>query len=308
MRHIPEEELHAYLDQALSRSQCIEIETHLAVCYACQGDRDAIAALRDRTTRLLGLAAPVRVRVPAWTELEGQAMVRRQQRPWRRLGVWAASVAGAVLAGWGLRTLSYPQPNPLAFRPEAPAIFAVNPAPVPVQTVANTPVEPTTPAFGADDDGVRLVGGRPRSSEPAAPAPGPVTVSRSLTLPGDWSPMNLAEAEAETGGLVPRISTLPVLQVQVRTAGEGRPLLLVTQTHPTGEPVYTVEGPVSLVADIISSQLAAGTGFSSSEPSRSLPDYLESGGLVRRTSRVVAVFGKLPVDSLNTLAAGVVLK
>ena len=306
MRHIPEEELHAYLDQALSRSQCIEIETHLAVCHACQGDRNAIAALRDRTTRLLGLAAPVRVRVPAWTELEGQAMVRRQQRPWRRLGVWAASVAGAVLAGWGLRTLSYPQPNPLAFRPEAPAIFAVNPAPVPVQTVANTPVESETPAFGADDD-ARLVGSRPRSPEPAAPAPGPVTVSRSLTLSGDWSAMNLAEAEEETGGLVPRISSLPVLQVQMRTTGEGRPLMLVTQTQPTGERVYTVEGPVSLVADLISSQLAAGS-FSSSEPSRSLPDYRESSGLVRRTSRVVAVFGKLPVDSLNTLAAGVVLK
>jgi hypothetical protein len=305
VRHIPEEELHAYLDQALSRSQCIEIETHLAVCYPCQGDRDAIAALRDRTTRLLGLAAPVRVRVPAWTELEGQAIVRRQQRPWRRLGIWAASVAGAVLAGWGLRTLSYPQPSPLAIRPEAPAIFAVNPAPVPVQTVANTPVEPTTPAFGADDDGV---GGRPRSPESAAPAPGPVTVSRSLTLPGDWSAVNLAEAEEESGGLVPRISTLPVLQVQVRTTGEGRPLMLVTQTQPTGERVFTIEGPVSLVADLISAQLAAGNGFSSSEPSRSLPDYVESGGLVRRTSRVVAVFGKLPTDSLNTLAAGVVLK
>src|SRR5215204_5547860 len=28
MRHIPEEELHAYLDQGLSRSQCVEIESH----------------------------------------------------------------------------------------------------------------------------------------------------------------------------------------------------------------------------------------------------------------------------------------
>ena len=32
MRHIPEDELHAYLDQALSRSQCVEIESHLAAC------------------------------------------------------------------------------------------------------------------------------------------------------------------------------------------------------------------------------------------------------------------------------------
>ena len=53
MRHIPEDELHAYLDQGLSRSQCVEIESHLAVCASCQGVRDGIAALRDRTTALL---------------------------------------------------------------------------------------------------------------------------------------------------------------------------------------------------------------------------------------------------------------
>jgi anti-sigma factor RsiW len=48
MRHIPEDELHAYLDQALSRSQCVEIESHLAGCPSCRATRDGIAALRDR--------------------------------------------------------------------------------------------------------------------------------------------------------------------------------------------------------------------------------------------------------------------
>ncbi len=56
MRHIPEDELHAYLDQGLSRSQCVEIESHLAGCASCQGARDGIAALRDRTTALLATA------------------------------------------------------------------------------------------------------------------------------------------------------------------------------------------------------------------------------------------------------------
>src|SRR3954453_21720454 len=58
MRHIPEEELHAYLDQGLSRSQCVEIESHLAACPACQSERDSIAALRDRPTALLAKLAP----------------------------------------------------------------------------------------------------------------------------------------------------------------------------------------------------------------------------------------------------------
>jgi Putative zinc-finger len=301
VRHIPEEELHAYLDQALSRSQCIEIETHLAVCYPCQGDRDAIAALRDRTTRLLGLAAPVRTHAPAWTELEGKAAVRRQQMPWRRLGVWAASIAGAVLAGWGLRTLSYPHPTPLALRPMAPAIFAVRPAPTPVRNIA---VEPTADAgqFGSDE-AVQLVGTR-RPPAVVAPPPTPAVVSRSLTLTGEWSAVSLNEAEEMTGGLVARISELPVMQVQLQRAGDSRPLMLVTQTHASGERVYIVEGPVSQVAELISAQL----GFSSSEPSRSLPDYVEAGGTVRRSNRVLAVFGRLPADSLNALAAGVVFK
>jgi anti-sigma factor RsiW len=66
MRHIPEEELHAYLDQGLSRSQCVEIESHLAVCPSCQAARDGIAALRDRTTALLARLAPPRGFAPVW--------------------------------------------------------------------------------------------------------------------------------------------------------------------------------------------------------------------------------------------------
>jgi hypothetical protein len=307
VRHIPEEELHAYLDQALSRSQCIEIETHLAVCFPCQGERDSIAALRDRTTRLLGLAAPpARVRAPAWTELEGQAMVRRQGRSWRRMGIWAASLAGAVLAGWGLRTLSSTPVEQIAFRPEAPAIFAVSPNPAPVQTVANVSGDDTA-EFGADD-GIGLVGSRPRRVEPPAPAPASGAVSRPLSLPGDWSTVSLPDAEDETGGLVARVNGLPVLQVQFRAFASGRPMMLVTQTQLTGERVYVVEGPVSQVADLVSAQL--GNGMVSSEPSRSLPDYDvgANGERVRRNSRVVAVIGRLPADSLNALAAGVVLK
>ena len=64
MRHIPEDELHAYLDQGLSRSQCVEIESHLAACPSCRATRDAIAALRDRTTALLSTLAHSRASLP----------------------------------------------------------------------------------------------------------------------------------------------------------------------------------------------------------------------------------------------------
>ncbi|MGH7585011.1 MAG: anti-sigma factor family protein, partial [Gemmatimonadales bacterium] len=74
MRHIPEDELHAYLDQGLSRSQCVEIESHLAGCPACSSARDEIAGLRDRTTALLGrLAPPPGLVGPPWPLLEARA-------------------------------------------------------------------------------------------------------------------------------------------------------------------------------------------------------------------------------------------
>ena len=69
MSHIPEEALHAYLDQALSRSRCVVIESHLAACPQCRASRDSIAALRDRTTLLLGRLSPERRIPPSLEEL-----------------------------------------------------------------------------------------------------------------------------------------------------------------------------------------------------------------------------------------------
>src|SRR5215218_5682304 len=106
MRHIPEDELHAYLDQGLSRTQCVEIESHLAACPSCQATRDGIAALRDRTTALLARLAPPRSFPPAFEMLRERAADLAQQRR-RRLHVaaWAASLVAAVGLGWGASSL-----------------------------------------------------------------------------------------------------------------------------------------------------------------------------------------------------------
>src|SRR3954453_9168834 len=101
MRHIPEDELHAYLDQGLSRSQCVEIESHLASCPPCQGARDGIAALRDRTTALLSKLAPPRGFPPAFETLQARAAVAASTRRRRvQLGAWAASLVAAIGLGW----------------------------------------------------------------------------------------------------------------------------------------------------------------------------------------------------------------
>jgi hypothetical protein len=308
VRHIPDEELNAYLDQALSRSQCIEIETHLALCSACRRNRDGIAALRDRTTSLLALAMPRKVTPPSWSDLQKRA-VAQKGFPWRRSALWAASVAGALLTGWGLRTAADPHGSPaagLALAPELPPIIATRPAaPVTIEETS-TPAEDPTPAYGSDAE-VRLA----TTHRPAPPvvAPAPALPSSALTLDQGWQAISIADAEEQTGRLVPVYPDLPVVQVLIRqAAGAGRPLLVVTQQEPGGEKIHTVEGPVEEVADLVAAQLAPAVGLKSSEPSRSPPDYVEAGGSVRRTSRVLAVMGRMTVDSLNALAAGVVLK
>ena len=101
MQHIPEDELHAYLDQALSRSQCVEIESHLAACPRCQSMRDGIAALRDRTTALLAVLAPPVTLPPGIETIRARAsgVVHGRQRA-MRAGIWAASLMAALGMGW----------------------------------------------------------------------------------------------------------------------------------------------------------------------------------------------------------------
>src|SRR5207237_7449502 len=99
-RHIPEDELHAYLDQALSRSQCAEIETHLSACRVCQAQRASVAAMRDRTTALLSGLAPRPVIVPpSYVSLRERHSHRLSVALWqarlRRSALWAAAVVAA---------------------------------------------------------------------------------------------------------------------------------------------------------------------------------------------------------------------
>jgi hypothetical protein len=101
MLHIPEDELHAYLDQSLSRSQCVEIESHLASCPMCQSQRDGIAALRDRTTALLSLLAPAMTLPPSFETIRSRARgVAHGRQRMLRVGFWAASVVVALGLGW----------------------------------------------------------------------------------------------------------------------------------------------------------------------------------------------------------------
>ncbi|HEX9754837.1 MAG TPA: hypothetical protein VGA42_03985 [Gemmatimonadales bacterium] len=324
MRHIPEEELHAYLDQALSRSQCIEIETHLARCALCHEGRDDIAALRDRTTALLAKVAPRVGSRPQFSTLMAQAQERRRTS-WRRTALWAASLGGLLLAGWAMRTALVSRTPMPAVSPQTVAQIEPAPAQPDVPRLDPIVVNPEQPASAAiADPGAAPLAHGPATGEPevrltaeielrpdppgqALPEAPPVPVI--LALDAGWTGTTLSEAETATGGLVPLIPDLPVVGVQIRPAGpQERPLIIVTQRHSSGVEVFTVEGPVADVAEVVASQLDPDRGLTSSEPARSQPDYVEAGPAFQRTSRVLAVLGRLPVDSLNGLAGMVVLR
>ena len=332
-RHIPEDELHAYLDQALSRSQCAEIETHLSACKLCQARRAAVAALRDRTTALLSGLAPRPVIVPPAYQLLRERQSRRVVLAvWRarlqRASLWAAAVVGAVGAGWVARSVLDPHritPPILAEAPVTPTAPADAPASasVPVDATAELERQATPipiPQQRAPLLAARAVAGR--NQRAVVPAPTlqlasmvtPVVFTRSsetrVATPAPsndpfsrvWRMVPWEDALQIAGSSLPFIEGLPVVGVlfQPGTGGE-RPTVIVAQQDPNGEVIQSIEGPVAKVDELL--RRLATSDMHASEYARTPPDYVElPGGAMRRSLRILTVTGRLAIDSLNALA------
>jgi hypothetical protein len=339
-RHIPDDELHAYLDQALSRSQCVEIECHLAECRQCQVGRDRVAAVRDQTTALLSQLLPPRKAVaPPFETLVAKHQLRRKSvwsrvRP-RQAALWAASLAGAVITGWWGRTM-------LEHRAAAPALTPITVAqadlPVARELTAVSPVKPLdsttalqqppasltpsrapvvtrstpTPPAGTQEvvpsypaTRYASVDGGQNRATPLAVQVSSVSAEESIPqLEGIWQSVDWDEAKTLLGASLPRIEGLPVLDIQLQRGAPGeRPLVVVAQQYPTGEVVHTIEGPVQRVSELIQLQNSRNPNrLHASEPARTPPDYLDDGGTARRGLRVVTVTGSMSADTLNALA------
>jgi hypothetical protein len=309
MRHIPEEELHAYLDQGLSRSQCVEIESHLAACAPCQATRDGIAALRDRTTALLAKLAPPRSFPTPFDTLRRRAALAVSARRRRiHLAAWAASVAAALVMGWtasllmrrtddGVATRGGQQATTIrqAAAMESAVPAAIAPRPARLSRRATRPAKTTLVAL-----------------PPVVPAPtlelSSVDISsaqKELELDGIWRTVSWDGAQAEAGDQLPHIDGLPVVQVQVQAGEHGKqPLMVVAQQLSSGEVIRTIEGPVTDV-----SQLLSRRAMSDPSPSAAASDTSRSDSLVghpandrtmamQRGDRMIAITGALPPDSL----------
>ena len=338
MRHIPEDELHAYLDQGLSRTQCVEIESHLADCPSCQATRDGIAALRDRTTALLSRLAPPRNVPPAFEVLRRRAAEAASQRR-RRLSIvaWAASLVAAVGLGWTASSfLRSPEAAPLI------APVAARESTTAERTVASSSVVPAarltaTRPTGSADSG-SSAGARPRqrinrpvgaqpvartavadSADAASRTAAALSVldpkpaleltrldqpdRRGLELNGMWRTMSWDGAKAEAGERVPHIDGLPVMQVQIQNGErDSRPVMVVAQQLSSGQVIRTIEGPASDVSQMLSRRAMADvdTVLLMGDSAALGPDASHAMAM-QVGDRMLAITGNLPSDSLRAM-------
>jgi Putative zinc-finger len=313
MRHIPEEELHAYLDQGLSRSQCVEIESHLAACPSCQTARDGIAALRDRTTALLARLAPPRRFPPPFESLRRRAALEVSARRHRlQVVAWVASLIFALGLGWTANYVTAPRPTIQAaiVRPAAgPAVSTSPDTPAILRPQRNTAV----PAHSVRR---RHSAPRPPAASPAESLPpvvAPPTLELSsidiqhtevdLELDGMWRTMSWDGAQAEAGDKLPHIDGLPVVQVQLQTAEEGKqPLMVVAQQLASGEVIRTIEGPMTDVSHLLARRTMSDPDSSRAGPesqrSNRGADHTDRTMAMQRGDRMLVITGALPSDSL----------
>jgi hypothetical protein len=314
MRHIPEDELHAYLDQGLSRSQCVELESHMAACPSCQASRDGIAALRDRTTALLAKLAPPRSFPPEFESLRrlaaNQVSARRRRA---HIAAWAASLVAAVGLGW---TASF------LVRPAEPETQA-SAGQVLTLPISNSPsAQENTRASGRNTTAPRPAKRRPVTrpvattrAEVAPPLiPPPALELSSIDIPrsevgfeldGMWRTMSWAGAQAEAGDKLPHIDGLPVVQVQVQAGQQGRqPLMVVAQQLASGEVIRTIEGPTSDVSHLLARRVmsdpvpGALPGDSATRKPVPAGDNTDRTMAMQRGDRMLVITGALPSDSL----------
>jgi hypothetical protein len=331
MRHIPEDELHAYLDQGLSRSQCVEIESHLAGCSSCRATRDGIAALRDRTTALLSQLAPSRRFPPAFETLRGLAAQRvHTRRRQLRAAAWAASLVAALGLGWSASTMVGPPRTSVASRTlppvaEAPppptradSVEARPPASAPARAAATpTPVRSEarreaararTVARVDREDSLREDSIRAAKLAVLDPAPAlELSPLDDRSAPGEqfdglWRTMSWDGAQSEAGQNLPHIDGLPVLRVQVQANDHGkRPLMVVAQQLASGQVIQTIEGPARDVSELLSRRTGTSADGGLSVSISDAAPAADQAMAMQMGDRMLAITGALPSDSLRAM-------
>ena len=294
MRHIPDDELHACLDQALSRSQCVEIESHLASCALCRMARDEIAAVRDRTTALLGSLGPRRIRwIPLGTLQREADARRRRTRHWIQAGAWAATLCLALGLGWQARqwrraiAVTPPPSLPAAAGTLAPPLAsAPMVAPRPAHSPRRVQAPPDSPPLPVEAPvGVELTAIEPSHAPSQLPSS------------GLWRTVTMGPA-GDSGG-PSRVDGLPVVQVQVQQVGTDRQITAVDQRLGSGEVIRLIDGPASQLADLMTQEMSPAPAVGPDGEPGELATHGDATISRRMGSRVLLLTG--PPEMLSTL-------
>lgn len=303
--HLPEEELHAWLDSQLSPSQGAEIAEHLLACLVCRALEAEVRVLRARAETLLAVAVP---RTPS--RVVSVPQVRRRRILSLRPAAAAALAVITVGTSWlafGRAGTTNPDGSPnLASVVVAPAILAaINPG----SDAEDALGDPD--AISADRNArlaatvrftPRVVGGRAPDAYTLRPmrTMDPMSELSPSTSGIGWQNASYQEARAESGTLAHLEGvSVSTVRLQPRTDG-ARPTAMVRQVLPDGRAVWVIEGTEAEVQDV--ALLLEASGLTISQTRRSVPDYIGSEAEPVRSLRVVTVAAYLPYDSLQTLS------
>lgn len=309
--HLPEEELHAYLDGQLSPAQRAEIAGHLLGCLICRAQEAEVRLLRDRVSGLLAVAAPPRtITIP---------MAGGTRRSGRVIKVGTAAAILLMIGGTASTVLmdgltggsGAGRSASMATAFVAPAVIARVGSGL-VSTAEAMPEE-TSGSAGRRQNrhstlasrtavAPRVIPGRTPAAPPLRRPAGAVDPLVAVDFPeGSWKAMSMAGAREQSGGAVAHLAGVPVSVVRLRESDRGaRPLSMVRQVMADGRAVWVIEGVVEEMDGIY--RMLTASGLNLSTPRRGLPDYIGSSDAPSRTVRMVAVAAYLPADSLDALA------
>lgn len=303
--HLPEEELHAWLDGELSAEQGAEVAEHLLACLICRALEAEVREVRGQASRLLAVATPTSIRglpIPAAThELRWGRVAGLAAAAALMVAGGSAALGGGNLAG-GVATI------PLAtVASVAPALHATYLAPAPAEASRYREPAPVaaaprrlvlasraalTPRVSSRTEVIQIADRRLRVMDPMATA--------TPAVGEGWQTSSLAEAREASGGQLAHLEGLEATAVRLQpsTVG-GRATALVRQLLPDGRAVWVVEGALEELEQVYRLLEASGLRFSTTQRGR--PDYIGPEDAPIRTTRMVTVASFLPVDSLNSL-------
>lgn len=297
--HLPEDELHAWLDGQLSPNQRAEIAEHLLACLRCRALEGEVRGVRDRAGALLAFAAP-RIRVPRALPATLPRPVRR--RLGKRLLAGGGAVAALLALGIGLRPEAAPSSGRAIIRPPTLATALVaQPVPRPVDAAVDAPVADRTLTLAsrvamAPNVVARtpVVNASHRPLRPVDPMAG--------VDPGEgWETTSFHEAARRSRGALARLDGVAVTQVRLTPSRYGgRPVAMTRQVLNDGRAVWVIEGAAEDLGEI--TRVLSASGLRLSAATRARPDYIGPDEAPVRTIRMAMVAGYLPVDSLDALA------